>query len=237
MLDVLPDEGLLVRSTYLRNDIKASALMAEARRRASDSVARAEETAEQVCRQARTDGYAAGILAAADELVEYLARHADFSAQLQANLQRELESILKRCVSDPDVIMAAFEECLGDKNSDVTTELDVLLPESMRGEHRRLAERLRKHVSGHVNIEYHQEARFLFRLGDHVAEFSPDDFVVRAALRAMSSLPSIYAANSSAAGKCRAALASVFEPDEYEIEESDTVSPEFVNPGQRYIDD
>src|SRR5450830_210169 len=67
-------------------------------------------------------------------------------------------------------------------------------------------------VAGTVNIEYRQDTRFLLRLGDHVAEFAPDDFVTRAGARAMSSLPSIYMASGAVADKCRAHLAALFAP-------------------------
>ena len=48
MCEVVPEEAVLVRSAYLRNNIKASALMAEARRRAKDLAVHAEAEAERI---------------------------------------------------------------------------------------------------------------------------------------------------------------------------------------------
>lgn len=210
--EVVPDEALLVRSAYLRNDIKASALLAEARRRAGALAMQAEEAATRLYREAKAEGYAAGILQAADALAAYLADHAALAAQLQAHLQQQVATLLQASVNDPDVVMAAFEECLREQDIAAAPTLDLLLPESMRASHRSLMARLQQHVAGPVNVEYRQDTRFLLRLGDHVAEFAPEDFVTRAGARAMSSLPSIYAASGAVADKCRAHLAAVFAP-------------------------
>lgn len=210
--EVVPEEALLVRSAYLRNDIKASALLAEAKRRASTLAVQADDAAARLYQEARTEGYAAGILQAADALAAYLADHVALAAQLQARLQQQVAMLLQRSVNDPDVVMAAFEECLREQDIAATPELDLLLPESMRSSHRGLMARLQQHVAGPVNIEYRQDPRFLLRLGDHVAEFAPDDFVTRAGARAMSSLPSIYMSSGAVADKCRAHLAALFAP-------------------------
>lgn len=221
--DVVPDEAVLVRSAYLRNDIKASALVAEARRRARELVMKSEVEAEQLYSEAKTEGYAAGILQAAGALAQYLAGHAEFAAQLQAKLQQEVSVLLRRCVNDPDVVLAAFEECLREQDLSTVSGLELLLPENMRVNHRGLMARLQQHVSGPINIEYREDVRFMLRLGDHVAEFAPDDFVVRAGARAISTLPSIYAAHRMLADQCREHLALLFDPP------PDAVKPRYLS--------
>jgi hypothetical protein len=220
MLDVFPEEGLLIRSAYLRNDIKASSLLKEARRRAKEIVAQAEEKAEKLYVEVKTDGYAAGILQAAGALLNYLVGHAELASQMQAKLQSEIGALLRHCVNNPDVIMAAFDEYLDEQGLSNDSGIDVLLPESMRSRHGSLMARLQEHVSGHLNIEYLQDQRFLFRAGDHVAEFFSDDFVKRSSVFAMNTLPSLYAENLALADKCRQQLSLLFDPVDVDISKS-----------------
>ena len=214
VFDVIPDETLLVRSAYLRNDIKASALVTEARRRVSNLLSQSEHSAEQLYREAKAEGYAAGILQAAEALTQYLSTQTEVAAKLRQQLHEEVAVLLRRCVTDSDALMAAFEECLNEQDLASVPRLDMLLPESMRMNHRRLLERLQPHVNGQVNITYHQDARFVLRLGERVAEFSPDDFVAQAATRAMSELSSIYMEHRLIADRCREHLAALFAPPE-----------------------
>eukprot|EP01037_Dinobryon_pediforme_P023166 gene23166-24534_t len=207
VFDVTPEEAILVRSAYLRNDIKASALVAEARRRVADMTVQSENNAERLYHEAKAEGYAAGILEAAEALTQYLASHAELAEKLQKQLQQKISFLLQRCMNDADVLMAVFEECLAGEDFGITPSLDVLLPEKLRINHRRLMERLQQHVDGQVNIQYRQDSRFLLRLGDHVAEFAPDDFVALATARVINNLPSIYAQYITIAERCRERLA------------------------------
>jgi len=230
VFDVVPDEVVLVRSAYLRNDIKASALVAEARRRVADMMVQSENRAQNLYQEAKTEGYAAGIMEAAEALAQYLAAHAKFAEKLRKQLQHEISVLLQRCVNDTDVLMAVFDECLADQKLQAMPSLEVLLPEKLRVSHRRLLERLQPYVSGQVNIQYQPDGRFLLRLGDHVAEFAPDDFVVSAVARAMSSLPSIYAEHRAIAERCCRDLALLFVPPEQDRivpdDKGNTFSPE-----------
>jgi hypothetical protein len=212
MCEVIPDEGLLVRSAYLRNDIKASALIDEARRRAGELLARSEKEAELAYLDAKTEGYAAGILQAAEALTHYLSAHAELASQMQQKMQQEVSNLLQRCVNDAEVVMAAFVESLKELDLTSVAEVEFLLPERLRKGHLGLIKRLQQHVTAPVSIEYHQDARFLLRLGDHVMEFSPDEFVMRASDRLMQSLPSIYEKNKELAERCRQQLVVLLSP-------------------------
>jgi len=223
MCDVLPDEALRVRSAYLRNDIQASSLVAEARRRASALAVQAQGEAEQLYLAAKAEGYADGILLAAQALTDYLAEHGALAARLQEKLQQRVATLLQYCVNEPDVVMAAFEECLAEQDLSAATRLDLLLPDSMRAGHRGLLARLQQHAGVQVNVEYHKDQRFLLRLGDQVAEFAPGDFVANASARAMGDLPSIHAASAQAAKKCRAQLSALFAIPQEQSDSSPTL--------------
>lgn len=212
MCEVIPDEGLLVRSAYLRNDIKASALIAEARRRAGELLARSEKEAELAYLDAQTEGYAAGILQAAGALTHYLSAHTELAAKMQQKMQQEVGKLLQRCVSDVEVVMAAFEACLKEQDLTSDTGLELVLPEQLRKGHLGLVKRLQQHVTVPIRLEYHLDARFLLRFGEHVVEFSPDDFVLHASDRIMQGLPSIYEENQELAERCRQQLAVLLSP-------------------------
>jgi len=230
LFDVVPDEALLVRSAYLRNDIKASALMTEARRRAKDLLLQSEQRAEDVYLEAKAEGYIAGIVQAAEAMAQYLSAHAELTTKLQQQLLQEVAELLRHCVSDADVIMAAFEEAVVEQGEMLIQRLEIVMPENMRANHRQLVARLQPHVNGQINIEYWSEARFVLRLGDQVVEFVPDDFVVRASARVMKNLPSIYAQHHTVANRCRQHLAVLFASREQEIsgssEKENRVLPE-----------
>ena len=211
MCEVMPEEGVLVRSGYLRNNIKASALLNEARRRAKSLVAHAEAEAEYICQQSQCDGYAKGILQAAGELVEYLARHADLAANMKSRLHEDTRLLLYRCVANPEVVMMIFEEFLGREEATESTCLDLLVPEDFKSNHRMLTERLRLHFKGHINIEYQSGTRFLLRLNEHVAEFSPDEFATMTSDRMMNGLPAIHLQSHAIKELCRERLAVIFE--------------------------
>ncbi|MEB0010310.1 hypothetical protein QN379_22460 [Glaciimonas sp. Gout2] len=211
MCEVMPEEGVLVRSGYLRNNIKASALMNEARRRAKSLVAHAEAEVEYIYQQAQCDGYAKGILQAAGELVQYLAGHADLGVEMITRLREEIRVLLYRSVVNPEVVMAIFEESLDREDVTESTSLNLLIPESFRPNHRTLMEHFRLHFKGHINIEYQFGTRFLLRMNDHVAEFSPDEFVNMASDRAMNSLPAIHLQSNAIMEVCRERLAVIFD--------------------------
>lgn len=210
MCDVVPEEAILLRSAYLRNNIKALALVAEGKRHARKLTDRAEQEAESVYQRAREDGFAKGMLSAVDAIVGYLADHAKSAAQLQSALEEQIALLLGRCVNDPDVVMATLEECLESRDACHGARLDLLLPESFRTNHRQVLAMVQKQFSGLVNIEYRDGTRFLMRIGDQVAEFSPDDFVERASDHVMGALPSVFSQSRSLAEACRERLAAKF---------------------------
>lgn len=210
MCEVVPEEAVLIRTPYLRNNIRASALLTEAKRRARNMTDRAENEAQLVYRRARHDGFAKGMFDAVDAIAQYLAGHAELASQLQTALEERVATLLGECVNNADVVMATFEECLDTKKSCPGIRMDLLLPVSFRTNHRHLLTNVQQYFSGTINIEYRDDARFLMRIGDQVAEFSPGDFVERASEQVMSALPPVYAESRAIAEACRERLAAIF---------------------------
>lgn len=211
MCEVIPEQGVLIRSSYLRNNIKASALLAEARRRAKSLMAHAEAEADYTFRQAQCEGYAQGILQAAGELVAYMALHEDLAANMQSRIYESTRSLLSSCLTNPDVVIAILEECLSRVDVIESQNFDLVVPEAFRPNHRTLIARLRQNYNGNINVDYQSETRFLLRVNDQVAEFSPDDFVNMASQRVMNGLPAFYGQSQAIKELCQERLAAIFE--------------------------
>jgi hypothetical protein len=212
--EVVPEEGVRIRSAYLRNNLRASAVLNYARRAAGDLVARAQEEAESIYREARAEGYAAGIVQSLSVVASYLADHVALEARLQERVRDETERLLRRSVDDPEVVISAFEEGLREQSEDTAADvpLELLLPDALRAGHRCLIARLQQRISAPINIDYCAQERFVLRRGDYVAEFSAEDFVARASARVMAGLPSLQAACATAAASGEMRLAELLEP-------------------------
>lgn len=210
MCNVLPEEGILVRSSYLRNNVKASELVDEARRRTKDLVCAAQEEAECMREKARAEGHAAGILQAINEVLVYLAGYEDLARQLQTRLHERVRSVLSACVSDPEVVIAALQECLDAAGVCEDDRAELVLPEYFRPHHHRVMARLSPHLKSAANIEYQGNDRFLLRVGKEVAEFVHDDFVGSATRRLMSELPSTYLRGKELADAANQRLRDLF---------------------------
>lgn len=208
--DVLPDEAVLVRSAYLRNNLRASALISEARRRASGIVSQAQSEAENLYHISKSEGYALGIVQAAEALTEYLSDYRALAVQWREKLMQQVATILRSSTNSPDVLMAVFEECLREHEF-TEAQIDLLFPESMRAGHNCLMARMES-FSAKVKIEYRDSSSFLLRMGDQIIEFSPDEFVAIACARVIEKLSSVYAGNPDIAEKCRERLAALFVP-------------------------
>ena len=165
LCEVVPEEGLLVRSSYLRNNIKATKLVHEAQRRAKAIVLDAQAQAESIVLAAKVQGYSAGICAAAAHLVQYLNEHEERTVQIQEKLEEHTRLLLQRCVTNPEVVMSTLAQCLSEQTPQVSARLDLVLPENFRLHHRSLMERIAKIHHGHIKVEYWPEGRFILRLG------------------------------------------------------------------------
>lgn len=209
--DVIPEEGFVVRRAYLQNDIKASALVLEAQRRVRKMTVEAEQRAQYLYRETKSAGYAAGMLAAAESLTEYLGACAESEARARQQLRDEVTRVLKYCMSNTDVLVSVFEEVLREKDLSDTAEFNVVFPEEFRLNHFVLKDCLQRHLGKDVSIEYGKDARFVFRFGDHIAEFTPDDFVSQVIGSAMRRIPMIDDEHRAIADECRKRLASLFD--------------------------
>ncbi|MBB5390592.1 MULTISPECIES: hypothetical protein [unclassified Herbaspirillum] len=225
--EVIPEEGVRIRSAYLRNNLRASAVLDHARRAAGDLVAQAQEEVADRYREARAEGYAAGILQSLTVVADYLADHAVLAARLQERLRDETERLLRCSVDDPEVVMAAFEECLREQSGGTAENvpLELLLPDTLRAGHRCLMARLQQRISAPIGIDYHPHDRFVLRHGDYVAEFSAEDFVASASSRVMARLQSLHAACAAAADIGQERLAAMLEPASSPIPRSSPEHP------------
>ncbi len=213
LCDVVPEQGLLIRSVYLRNNIDALKLFQEAQRRAKAIVLDAQNQAKKIFHDAKTQAYAAGICEAATQLVNFLNAHSKRTEDLHMKLQDLTRNLLLNCVSNPEVVMSTFEQFLSKNESQAESCLDLILPEIFRPYQRSFTQRISYFHFGKINIEYRADFRFVLRLGDCVAEFCPDDFSSQATQIVMTELTPLYEQFSSVAEDCRTQLFKIFNPN------------------------
>lgn len=192
--EVMPEESTIVRSGYLRNNIRSNALLKEARRRAREITEQATFDAADALRQASAQGYADGLLQSAEMLVSYLGKHAQLAAQWQASLGEQVRTLLRESVSQPEVLMAAAEQFLQTGELSGELRVELLLPQSLRSYAGVLVERLKRSIPKEVAVDFWGRDAVLIRAGEHVAELDADQFVNIAQMRAMSALPPAYGA-------------------------------------------
>lgn len=231
--DVIPEAGGIVRSCYLQNDIKATALVSEAKRVVRKMSTESERRAQIFFQEARAAGYAAGMLAAAEALTHYLIRNAEYVTCLRKQLSEEVTGALKQCMNDSRVLISVFEEVLSERELAEISKLNIILPESLRLSHPGLIESLQRHFKINISIEYSKEPRFIFRFGDHIAEFFPDEFNINLMAKAMREMPLMHHEHRAIADECRQQLAALFDGHFSDAGNLEQYDDELLNEDQR----
>ncbi|MBB3211544.1 hypothetical protein FHW67_000792 [Herbaspirillum sp. Sphag1AN] len=227
--DVIPEAGVIVRSAYLQNDIKATALVSAAKRVVRKMSIESERRAQSLFQEAKAEGYAAGMLVAAEALTHYLVINAEHTTRLRKQLSEEIIGALKQCMNDSRVLISVFEEAFRDRELAEISELNIVLPESLRLSHSGLVENLQRHLKIDIAIEYSKESRFIFRFGDHIAEFVPDEFNSKLMAKAMREIPLMHAKHHAIADECRQQLAALFDGHFSDTGNSEQYDDELLN--------
>jgi hypothetical protein len=230
--DVIPEAGVIVRSAYLQNDIKATALVSEAKRVVRKMSIESERRAQNLFQEGRAEGYAAGMLVAAEALAHYLVKNGEYVMRLREQLNGEIIGALQQCMNDSRVLISVFEEVLRARELAEISELNIVLPESLRLSHPGLMENLQRHLKIDIAIEYSKESRFIFRFGDHIAEFVPDEFNSKLMVKAMREVPLMHGEYRVIADACRQQLAALFDGHFSETGNPEQYDDELLNEDQ-----
>lgn len=173
-----PIENALIRQSDLKQLRRCDNLEKTARRRARQIVDAALREAETLQSHAWQAGYEAGMLRALDQVAAQLGDYQSQAARWQAQLSAEARDMLTAAVNHPDTLLLLLDEWLQSQNGSAQEAvLHLLLPRRAKGRQAELMALLSDNWHGAIQIDYHDDERFIMRCADQAAEFSPEQFV------------------------------------------------------------
>ena len=166
-------EDVLISRAHLQKMRRRQALSAEARYSASKLIKDATEEAAQIRRQGFSDGYRDGVLASADALLAYLDGGRELARQLQEEIRDATRAMLRETLDRPEAILTVLEDWLHQHADSAGQQLQLKLPRSAQAWRMRVTALLETSWGRRVQVDYHDDPRFLLRCGNTVAEFDP----------------------------------------------------------------
>lgn len=142
-------------------------LIQQARDRAKDCIEQANQDAEAIRAHAFQEGYCKGVLLASEGLSELLLRSSDVSKVLQVELLDVARKVLGDCLKNSQVIETILDHWL-DRLGEGQPALEIVLPLRCKSELPALKAELQNKGISAVDINFHEEERYLFRVADQV---------------------------------------------------------------------
>ncbi|MCD4498772.1 hypothetical protein [Chromobacterium vaccinii] len=171
-------DGVLIRSPQLRRLRRIDNLDQQARKRARQRLDDAEREADAIRRHAYRDGYQQGMLAALDQLAAHLANSQAQAARWREHLSEEARAMLAAAVDHPDTLLLLLDEWLRTRDGPSgDAVLHLQLPKRARSQQTALMALLADNWFGAIQIDYHDDDRFIMRCADQAAEFSPEQYL------------------------------------------------------------
>lgn len=180
-------DGVIFQRTGLRQAARADRLEKEARQRASSLIRHAEQEAEVIRQEAFRQGYEAGMLTALSHTAYYMAQWQSQAGHWYQQLESHSRDLLSAAVDHPDTLLLLLDEWLRDQPRQQAS-LRLLLPRSAKPMRGRLMALLNEQWDNRIEIDYHDDPRFILRCGQQMAEFAPTDFVEQASRQLRHSL-------------------------------------------------
>jgi hypothetical protein len=168
--DVQRGESLLLGAADLAAARARRQLLAQARRRAQECVAQAQEEAQQVRRAAYREGYLDGMLHAGGELAQVLLAEQGVGARVRRDAVGQVKAMLDELLLSEDWTQVLLQRWLADLEEMPGQTLHLLLPVQCKASHASLRTRLQSDWAGAIHVEYHADERFVFRVDDHLLE-------------------------------------------------------------------
>lgn len=176
-------EGVLLTRAQVTGQKRAKNIFSEAFWRAKKILKQATVDAEKIQKNAYAEGYQQGVITAAQHITQYIDASHNLSDKLNATLQVRAKEMLSNALDHPDLLIILVDEWLHklDKEQvDNAPVLHLILPTYAKKRHAQLLQFLHETWSKPINIEYHEETRFVIKYADHIAEFVPDEFLEQA---------------------------------------------------------
>ncbi|MCP1500736.1 vacuolar-type H+-ATPase subunit H [Pseudomonas migulae] len=145
-------------------------LQQQAQRRALECVEQARSEAEAIRAQAFQEGYANGILRAAENLANGLLESQALGLQLRKDLAQAARQLLQDLLTRNEWLDEMLERWLAEQ-SHTEAPLQVLLPSRCKPQGPALRQRMQRLWPGTLVLDYQPEERYVFRLADQLLEF------------------------------------------------------------------
>lgn len=165
-------ENVLISRSQLRKTRRRQSLSTDAQYCAKKLIQDATKEAERIRQLAFGEGYRDGVLACAESLLAYLDGGRELARQLQEEIRESARVMLRETLDQPETILAVLEDWLHNHVNASGQPLQLKLP---RGAHnwRMRVMALVETWGPRVQVDYHDDPRFLLRCGNVVAEFDP----------------------------------------------------------------
>lgn len=168
LVDVTSTDVLLVAREDRVAARNRRLLMEESRKRAKSQVAEALQEADSIRSCAFQDGYSKGVLQAAGDLSGLLLQSRVLAIALQTDLLQAARTLLGDLLMDEQLVDSLLQRWQGRWVGQVP--LQIILPLRCKPEHGALKSTLKGLGVDVVDIHFHAQERYLFRLADQVVE-------------------------------------------------------------------
>lgn len=166
-------------------------LLEEARQRARDCIAEAQAEVEAIRAHALQEGYAQGVLQAAEDIAQALVQSHALAARLRADLTVAAEHLLRSLLLRDELLEGWIAHWLAEQQGNAEAVLQMVLPERCKPQRQALGERLGAFWEGSLAIDYHPDERYLLRLADQVIELDVEQAQERLAPRLLAQLAAL----------------------------------------------
>lgn len=170
LVDIPPQDALLLRHEERTAARNRRLLMQQARERAKACMAEAQQEADIVRANAFQDGYSQGMLQAAADVSALLLRSRHMASALQAELAQAARSLLGDLLMDERLLDALLERWRDGWAGQGQEPLQIILPLRCKAQQLALKSKLTGLGIERVDIRFHAQERYLFRLADQVVE-------------------------------------------------------------------
>lgn len=175
-------EGVLIPAKSLAGRKKRELLLAQAQHNAAKIIKKAESDASNIRELAYCTGYQAGISMSINDIANYIDNSQEIYQQFVQKALEKMRENLKGVLDNECIFPALFsqwsEKIQLDPESSHNT-LVLLIPKTTARHRTRLLSHIETVWHGPINIEQHDENRFMIKYKNQLAEFSPDIWISR----------------------------------------------------------
>ncbi|HGM6309575.1 oxygen-regulated invasion protein OrgB [Pseudomonas putida] len=170
LVDISSTDALLLRHEERTAARNRRLLMQQARERARSCMEEAQQEADIVRANAFQEGYSQGVLQAAADVSGLLLRSRLMASALQAELAQAARSLLGDLLMDERLLDALLERWQDGWTGQGQEPLQIILPLRCKPQQLALKNKLTGLGVERVDIRFHAQERYLFRLADQVVE-------------------------------------------------------------------